>query len=338
MSNYSHLKNQTVFVTGADGFIGSHLVESLAKAGAKVRALAVYNSNNHWGWLEDLPEDLKSNVEIVLGDVRDGDQMAQLVKGCTYVFHLAALIAIPYSYQSPRAYVDTNVTGTLNILQACRENPELKRVIVTSTSEVYGTAQFVPITEEHPLNAQSPYAATKIAADQLAQSFYLSFGLPVIVLRPFNTYGPRQSMRAVLPTLIRQAISSNTLYVGNLKPTRDFNYVLDTVKGFLLASNAPDVALGKVIQVGTQSEVSIEDVITMLGKLLNKQFEVVEESKRLRPEASEVYRLCASIEKAKALLNYTPDETFETGLEKTLNWFRDYYQLADASKVHLYHV
>lgn len=328
--NYTGKK---VFVTGADGFIGSHLVEGLVEAGASVKALVQYNSFNHWGWLDKVHPDILNQVEVCPGDVRDDSLMRQFVAGSDIGFHLAALIAIPYSYDAPRSYVDTNITGTLNVLQGVRQGG-IERLVCTSTSEVYGTAQYVPIDETHPLQGQSPYAATKIAADQLAESFYRSFDLPVVILRPFNTYGPRQSMRAIIPTLIMQGLTGQTVQVGNLTPTRDFNYVLDTVQGFLKAGLS-DHALGEVINVGTGFEISIQDLVRTLEKILGQPFHVVQQAERLRPEKSEVFRLCAGIEKARRILNYVPLFSLEEGLRLTVEWCKSQEK---THKVALYHV
>lgn len=318
MFNLNVYENKTVFVTGADGFIGSHLVESLVQAGARVKALAQYNSFNNWGWLDKVHPDIMTQVEVFPGDVRDADYIRQFTKGAEYGFHLAALIAIPYSYDAPRSYVDTNVTGTLNVLQAVREHG-IERLVSTSTSEVYGTAQYVPIDEKHPLQGQSPYSATKIAADQLAESFYRSFNMPIVILRPFNTYGPRQSMRAIIPTLLMQGVAGQEVRVGNLDPTRDFNYVLDTVQGFLKAGACAQ-AEGQVINVGTGQEISIQDLITKIESLLGKKLNVVQQEERFRPEKSEVFRLCAGIDKARAILDYAPQFSLDDGLRLTLDW------------------
>lgn len=326
-------QGKQVFVTGAGGFIGSHLAESLVRAGASVKALVRYNSNNSWGWLDKVDKDVLQNIHVVPGDIRDGEQMRKLVQGCDYGFHLAALISIPYSYEAPRSYVDTNISGTLNVLQAIRENG-IERLVCTSTSEVYGTAQYVPIDEKHPLQGQSPYSATKIGADQLAESFYRSFNLPIVILRPFNTYGPRQSMRAIIPTLLMQGVANRSVQVGNLAPTRDFNFVLDTVQGFLKAAITPE-AEGEVINVGTGNEISIADLIKKVEKLLGYSLEVAQTDERFRPENSEVFRLCANIDKAKAILNYEPQYTLDRGLALTLEWCQ---QQQLNHKVMLYHV
>ncbi|MBK9146153.1 MAG: SDR family oxidoreductase [Candidatus Melainabacteria bacterium] len=313
----------TVFVTGADGFIGSHLTEQLVKAGYKVRAFGCYNSWNTWGNLENCTAEVRDSVEIVSGDVRDPYSVKNAMRGCDTVMHLAALIAIPYSYSSPGSYVDTNVGGTLNILQAARELG-VEKVVHTSTSEVYGTAKFVPITEEHPLQAQSPYAATKIGADQLALSFYNSFGTPVTVVRPFNTYGPRQSARAIIPATIIQIASGKRIKLGALHPTRDFNFVLDTVSGFIAAARSQD-ANGEVINVGSNFEISIGDTVSLIAEVMGADIKVVTDEARLRPEKSEVNRLWADNSKAKKLLGWEPEyggrEGLKRGLSATAEWF-----------------
>lgn len=315
---------QTVLVTGADGFIGSHLVEQLVRKGYKVRALCVYNSMGSWGNLENCSQEILNSVEVVLGDVRNAHGMFQLVKGCDMVFHLAALIAIPYSYQSPGSYVETNINGTLNILQAAREHG-LEKVIQTSTSEVYGTARFVPITEDHPLQGQSPYAATKIGADQLALSFYNSFGTPVTIVRPFNTYGPRQSARAVIPaTIVQIADGIKSLKLGALHPTRDFNYVLDTVSGFIAAAES-DKSNGKVFNIGSNFEISIGDTVRMIAEVMNADVQIECDSSRLRPEKSEVERLWADNTRAREILGWAPEfgggAGLRRGLRETAEWF-----------------
>jgi dTDP-glucose 4,6-dehydratase len=333
MLNTPFYQHKTVFVTGAGGFIGSHLVESLVKQGATVKAMVRYNSSNAWGWLDTVHPDVMAQVTVCPGDVRDASSVRRLMTGCDIGFHLAALISIPYSYEAPDAYVQTNITGTLNVLQAAREIG-LERLVCTSTSEVYGTAQYVPIDEQHPLQGQSPYSASKIGADQMAESFYRSFSLPVVILRPFNTYGPRQSMRAIIPTLMIQGLAGQTVRVGNLKPTRDFNYVLDTIQGFLRAGMTPE-AEGQVINTGTGSEISIGELITRIECLIGRPLVIEEEMERLRPEASEVYRLCAGIDRARAILSYEPQYSFETGLQQTLEWFQ---AQVPNPKVALYHV
>jgi len=309
----------TILVTGADGFIGSHLVEQLVKEGFEVRALAQYNSFSSWGWLDE--SSVRKDIEVVLGDVRDPSQMRKIAQGVDTIYHLAALIAIPYSYQAPSSYVDTNVQGTLNVMQAALE-ANVSRVIQTSTSEVYGTAQYVPINEEHPLQAQSPYSATKIAADALAFSYYSSFELPVTIARPFNTYGPRQSARAVIPTVITQLLTGyKKLKLGSLHPTRDFNYVLDTCKGFMALARCDD-AVGKTINIGSGSEISIGDTVRLIAKIVGVEVEIECESQRLRPVGSEVERLCCDNTKIQNLSGYEPSYSLEEGLKQTIEWLR----------------
>ena len=313
-----------ILVTGADGFIGSHLVESLVNQGYKVKAFVLYNSFNKWGWLDSLDKSVLSEIEVFAGDIRDPYGVKNAMEGCDAVLHLAALIAIPYSYHSPDTYIDTNIKGTLNILQAAREL-KVKRVIHTSTSEVYGTARFVPITEEHPLQGQSPYSASKIGADQLAYSFYTSFELPVITIRPFNTYGPRQSARAVIPTIITQIANGiDVLKLGSIYPTRDFNYVQDTVDGFIAALKAEN-AFGETINLGSNFEISIGDTVNVIAELMNKSITIETDDKRLRPKDSEVERLWADNKKAADLLHWKPKygglEGFKAGLSKTIEWF-----------------
>jgi len=321
------VQSKKVIVTGADGFIGSHLAEELVRRGYNVRAFVLYNSFNSWGWLDTTPPDVLRDMEVFPGDIRDPHGVKKTMQGCDAVLHLAALIAIPYSYHSPDTYVDTNVKGTLNVLQAAREL-EVEKVIHTSTSEVYGTARFIPINEDHPLQAQSPYAATKIAADQLALSFYLSFGLPVTVIRPFNTYGPRQSARAVIPTIITQlAARQRRIKLGSLHPTRDFNYIKDTVNGFIAALEAEDCA-GEVINIGSGFEISIGDTACLIAELMGvDDLEIVTDEIRLRPAQSEVGRLCADNSKARRLLGWQPlyagREGLARGLTETVRWFTD---------------
>lgn len=320
------LENKKVLVTGADGFIGSHLVEELVRTGCQVRAFAFYNSFNSWGWLDDLDQNIKDSIEVVTGDIRDPYGMRKAVNGCEIVFHLAALIGIPYSYHAPDNYVDTNIKGTLNILQAARDLGVAK-MVHTSTSEVYGTAKFVPITEDHQLQAQSPYAATKIAADQLALSFYKSFNLPVAVLRPFNTYGPRQSARAVIPTVITQAISGAVqIKLGALRPTRDFTFVTDTVQGFVACAKA-DKSIGEVINIGSNFEIPIGDLAGLILKLMDVDAQIVGDEERIRPAASEVERLWADTNKAKEWMGWQPAhgglEGLKSGLSKTIAWFTE---------------
>ena len=313
-----------VLVTGADGFIGSHLTEALVRAGYEVRAFVIYNSFNSWGWLDYCNHDIKGGFEVFAGDVRDPHGVRTAMTGCDAVLHLAALIGIPYSYHSPDTYVDTNIKGTLNVLQAARSLGTSK-VIHTSTSEVYGTACFVPITEEHPLQAQSPYAASKIGADQIAQSFYLSFGTPVVTLRPFNTYGPRQSSRAVIPTIISQiAIGKRHIELGSLHPTRDFSYVADTVNGFISALKA-ETGVGQVVNLGSNFEVSIGDTANAIAEVMGVEIEILSVDQRLRPEKSEVERLWSENRKAKEVLGWQPAygglDGFKRGLKETAEWF-----------------
>lgn len=314
-----------ILVTGADGFIGSHLVEALVRRGADVRAMAVYNSLGSWGWLEEVAEDVRGRFEVVLGDVRDPGSVRTAMRGCRSVLHLAALIAIPYSYQAPDSYIDTNVKGTLNVVQAARDL-EIERVVVTSTSEVYGTAKRVPIDEDHPLVGQSPYSASKIGADQLALSFHRSFGTPVVLLRPFNTYGPRQSARAVIPTIIVQLLSgAEEIKLGALSPTRDFTFVTDTAAGFIQALDC-DAAVGETINIGSGFEISVGETAQLLAEAAGSKARIVCDSERLRPAASEVERLLADTAKAARLFGWQPAhggrEGFRRGLEQTVEWFR----------------
>lgn len=315
-----------VLVTGADGFIGSHLTEALVRQGYDVRAFTLYNSFNSWGWLDNCSPDVAGKFEVFSGDIRDPHGVKNAMKGCDAVLHLAALIAIPYSYHSPDTYVDTNIKGTLNVLQAAREL-DVKRVIHTSTSEVYGTAKFVPITEEHPLQGQSPYSATKIAADQLAYSFYSSFGLPVTTVRPFNTYGPRQSARAVIPTIITQIVNGQKeIKLGAISPTRDFSFVLDTVDGFIAALKS-EKAHGEVINLGRNFEISIGDTAKLIAEIMNSEITIIRDAVRERPDRSEVERLWADNSKAGKLLSrhpkYSGRDGFKTGLQETIHWFQN---------------
>jgi NAD dependent epimerase/dehydratase len=321
------LRGKKVLVTGADGFIGSHLVEALVREGCTVRAFVYYNSFNSWGWLDSLPRQQQDELEVVAGDVRDPNGVSRAVHGCDAVFHLAALISIPYSYESPDSYVDTNIKGTLNVLQAARQH-EVARVVVTSTSEVYGTAQYVPINEKHPLQGQSPYSATKIGADRLAESFYRSFETPVVIARPFNTYGPRQSARAVIPTVITQLLSGQTaLRLGNLAPTRDFNYVKDVAQGFIALAGA-DAAVGQEVNIATGVEYSIEHVARLLVAELNPAAQIVTEELRLRPDASEVFRLLGDNRRISELTSWRPAYDLLHGLRDTIEWFRQAANLA----------
>ena len=311
-----------ILVTGSDGFIGSHLTEELVKAGYQVKAFVYYNSFNTWGWLDTLPSDVMKNVEIFQGDVRDPNGVKEALKGTAAVFHLAALIAIPFSYHSPDTYVDTNIKGTLNILQAAREQ-DLERVLVTSTSEVYGTAQYVPMDEKHPFQGQSPYSATKIGADRLAESFYRSFQLPVSIVRPFNTFGPRQSARAVIPTIITQLLAGKEkIHLGSLTPTRDFNYVKDTVNGFIKIYES-EKTIGEEINIATQHEISIGELAEELIRQINPNAKIVCDEERLRPEKSEVNRLLGSNKKIKELTDWKPVYSFEEGLSETISFFKD---------------
>ena len=315
-----------VLITGADGFIGSHLTEALVKAGFDVRAFVLYNSFNSWGWLDECDEAVKGKFEVFTGDIRDPNGVRQAMTGCDLVLHLAALIAIPFSYHSPDTYVDVNIKGTLNVLQAAKELG-VARVIHTSTSEVYGSAKFVPITEEHPLQGQSPYSATKIGADQLASSFYASFGLPIVIVRPFNTYGPRQSARAVIPTIITQiARGDRKIRLGAVSPTRDFNFVTDTVSGFISALQS-DKGCGEVINVGSNFEVSVGETAEPIGQVMGVDIEILTDDARLRPVDSEVERLWADNAKARDLFGWSPEyggeDGFRRGLTKTAEWFSD---------------
>lgn len=323
-----------ILVTGAEGFIGSHLTELLVNEGYDVRAMVQYNSFNNWGWIDTFDKETKDKLDIFLGDVRDPNGVRTAMEGVDAVFHLAALIAIPYSYHSPDMYVDTNIKGTLNILQAARDLGT-KRVLVTSTSEVYGTAQYVPIDEKHPYQGQSPYSATKIGADRLAESFYRSFNLPVTIVRPFNTYGPRQSARAVIPTIITQLLSGKEeIKLGSLTPTRDFNYVKDTARGFLEIYKS-DKTIGEEINIATQREISIGDLANELSRQINPNAKIICDEQRVRPEKSEVNRLLGCNEKIKRLTNWAPQYTFEEGLAETIEFLRNNL---DKYKVDIYNV
>ena len=310
-------KNKIMLVTGADGFIGSHLTEMLLNEGYKVRALSQYNSFNNWGWLEDINH---PNLEVVTGDVRDPHYCKHISRDVDTIFHLAALIAIPYSYIAPDSYVDTNVKGTLNICQAAKENG-VRRVLVTSTSEVYGTAQYVPIDEKHPKQPQSPYSATKIGADAMAMSFYNAFELPVVIVRPFNTYGPRQSARAIIPTIITQIANGVTeIKLGDLTPTRDFNFVKDTCRGFIQLADC-DEAIGQEVNVCSNYEISMRDTLNLIADIMGKDVKFVEDTQRLRPKNSEVFRLWGDNTKIKGLTGFEPEYDIRRGLEETIKWF-----------------
>lgn len=318
------IAKKKILVTGADGFIGSHLTEELIRMGCSVRALVCYNSFNSWGCLDNLPQEVKDNIEFFQGDIRDPHSVREAVKGCDVIMHLAALVAIPFSYQSPGSYIDTNVKGTLNILQAARDF-DVQKIVQTSTSEVYGTARFVPITEEHPLQGQSPYSASKIGADQLALSFYCSFKTPVAVIRPFNTYGPRQSARAVIPTIIVQLASGlKQIKLGSLTPTRDFNYVYDTVRGFISLAES-DASLGEVINIGSNFEVSVGETAKIIAEVMGLDAEIIQDPERVRPEKSEVERLWCDNSKAKRLTGWEPlyagRDGLARGLKETVEWF-----------------
>lgn len=313
------LKNKKILVTGADGFIGSHLTEMLVKEGCNVKALSQYNSFNYWGWLEDI--DCIKEVEVLNGDIRDPHYIKKITKNVEVIFHLASLIAIPYSYIAPDSYVDTNIKGTLNICQAGLENG-VEKIIHTSTSEVYGTAKYVPIDELHPLQPQSPYSASKISADAMAESFYRAFNLPITIARPFNTYGPRQSARAVIPTIITQILNNHqSLKLGDVSPTRDFNYVEDTCLGFKMIALS-DKVIGETINIGSNSEIAIGDVAKLIKKITNSSVDLVFDEQRIRPEKSEVNRLWCDNRKIEKLCNFKPTYNIEQGLTKTIEWFR----------------
>ena len=320
------LRARKILVTGADGFIGSHLTEELVRMGCKVRAFVFYNSFNSWGWLDDSNAEIRGSLDVFAGDIRDPHGVKTAMKGCDLVLHLAALIGIPYSYHSPDTYIDTNVKGTLNIVQAAREL-EVEKIVHTSTSEVYGTARFVPITEDHPLQGQSPYAASKIGADQVAMSFHRSFGTPVSIIRPFNTYGPRQSARAIIPTVIAQiAAGAKKIKLGSLHPTRDFSHVKDTVEGFIAVAGS-DRSVGEVINIGSNFEISIGDTVKMIASVMKADIGIETDLQRIRPENSEVERLWADNGKAAKLTGWTPAygglEGLKRGLAETAAWFRD---------------
>jgi NAD dependent epimerase/dehydratase len=317
-----NLKGKKVLVTGSEGFIGSHLTERLVEIGADVTALVQYNSFNNWGWIETFDENIKKEINVYTGDVREYDSVSKAIKGQDVVFHLAALIAIPYSYQSPMAYVRTNVEGTANVLQACREY-ETEKIVHTSTSETYGTALYVPIDEKHPLQGQSPYSASKIGADKIAESFYRSFNMPIATIRPFNTYGPRQSARAVIPTIISQILSGKKeIKLGSLAPTRDFNYVKDTAEAFIEIAKS-EKTIGEVINAGSNYEISIGDLVNKIINIIAKDVKIITDEQRLRPEKSEVNRLWADNTKIKELTNWSPKYTLDEGLSETIEWIRN---------------
>ena len=321
------LKDKTVLITGADGFIGSHLTQRLLEEGCKVRAFVYYNSFNSWGWIDTFPKELKNRLEIFAGDIRDPNGVRTAMQGVDVVFHLAALIAIPFSYHSPDSYVDTNVKGTLNVVQAARDL-NTKRVLVTSTSEVYGTAQYVPIDERHPRQPQSPYSASKIGADCIAESFYRSFNLPITIVRPFNTFGPRQSARAVIPTIITQLLNgASSLKLGDLTPTRDLLYVKDTVEGFVAIAKC-DELVGHDVNIATQSEISVGDLARKLVSQIGSSITIEEDQQRLRPEKSEVFRLFGSNQKLMQYTDWKPKYTLDAGLKETIEWFRQPQNIA----------
>ncbi len=316
------LNGKKVLVTGSDGFIGSHLVEALLDKGCGVKAFVYYNSFNSWGWLDTFPKTKLSSIEVFAGDVRDPYGVRQAVKGVDVVFHLAALIGIPFSYHSPDSYIDTNVKGTLNVLQACRDL-DVKKVIITSTSEVYGTAQYIPIDEKHPLQGQSPYSASKIGADKIAESFYRSFETPVIIARPFNTYGPRQSARAVIPTVITQLLSGNTeIHLGSIHPTRDFNYVVDTCQGFIALAECEE-AIGREVNIGSGKEIAIGELAGMIISMINPDAKIISDDLRKRPEKSEVERLLCDNSLIMELTEWKPKTPLREGLRQTVEWFKE---------------
>ncbi len=330
------LKNKKVLVTGADGFIGSHLIESLLDEGCQIRAFVFYNSFNNWGWLDSIPRDKLERIEVFTGDIRDPYGVRKAVEGIDMVFHLAALISIPFSYYSPDSYIDTNIKGTLNILQAAKDK-KCSKILVTSTSEVYGTAKYVPIDENHPFQGQSPYSATKIAADRLAESFYRSFNLPVSIVRPFNTFGPRQSARAVIPAIIIQLLSCiNQIKLGALKPTRDFVYVKDTINGFVEIARS-DKTIGEEINIATQNEISIGELAGKLINMINPGAQIIMDKQRLRPEKSEVERLLGSNKKIHTLTEWKQEYTLDESLAETIEWFKNSENLGKY-KLELYNV
>ena len=310
-----------ILITGAGGFIGSHLTEELVRQGEEIRAFVRYNSRDERGLLEDLPKEIQNQIEVIPGDLKDPDGIKKAVKGCSKVFHLGALIAIPYSYIHPFDFIQTNVVGMAHLLNACLEEGTLERVIHTSTSEVYGTAQYIPIDEKHPLQAQSPYSASKIAADKLAESYYLSFGLPIATIRPFNTFGPRQSLRAIIPTIVSQAINDKKIRLGNTIPRRDFLFVKDTIRGFIQLGKC-EGAVGKVVNIGTGTDISIEELVKKILGLMGKQGEIEVEDRRIRPEKSEVTQLLSDTRLAQKLFQWAPQYTLEDGLRETIEWYQ----------------
>lgn len=314
------LKGKNVLVTGAGGFIGSHLAEELVKLGANVTAFVRYNSRNDWGLIEELPGEIKGAIEVVAGDLRDSDAVRRVCGGRQIVFHLGALIAIPYSYQNPRDHFETNVFGTLNVMTGAKEG-NVERVVHTSTSEVYGTAQYTPIDEKHPLQGQSPYSASKIGADKIAESFYLSYELPVVTLRPFNTFGPRQSARAVIPTIISQALTRKQIHLGSLTPKRDLTYVKDTVRGFIHAADE-DGIVGQLINLGSGATISIGDLVDRITALLGGKYEIIQDKDRIRPDASEVMLLMADIRKAAEVMGWEPLTSLDDGLQATIEYIK----------------
>lgn len=317
-----NLKEKKILVTGADGFIGSHLVERLIDEGCRVKAFVYYNSFNSWGWLDSFPPDKLKRIEIHIGDIRDQNKVRNAIQDTDIIFHLAALIAIPYSYYAPESYIDTNIKGTLNILQSARD-ANVERVLVTSTSEVYGTAQYVPIDEQHPRQPQSPYSASKIGADSISESFHRSFDMPITIVRPFNTYGPRQSARAVIPTVITQLLNGNIeIKLGDISPTRDFLYVQDTVDGFLQIAGSDDL-IGHDVNIASQTEISIEQLVHEIIKQVNPKGKIVAESSRYRPEKSEVFRLFGSNEKIKKYTNWDVRYSLQDGIKETIEWFKN---------------
>lgn len=324
------MKNKTVLITGAGGFIGSHLTERLVKEAKGVKAFVHYNSRNDYGLLNNLPEDLLENIDIVFSDVTDPEAVYKAIKGVDIIFHLAALIGIPYSYYAPNAYVQTNINGTLNVLNAAREHG-CQKIVHTSTSEVYGTAIYTPIDEKHSLQGQSPYSASKIGADKLAESYYLSFNVPVTTIRPFNTFGPGQSLRAVIPTIITQMLSQNTIQLGNTTTIRDFNYVKDTVNGFILMANSSNNN-GEVVNIGSGNAVTIKETAELIGKILDKEIIIESHEERLRPDKSEVYTLICNATKAEELLGWKSMYSFEDGLRETIEWFKRNYHRCKSSK------